>query len=135
MNQSTPSTPGPELRVLVVDDHADMLTMMDLMMQRRSYAVKTATSGYEALELASEFAPHVVVSDIGMPGMDGFQLMQNLRSTPEMAPFKAIALTGYDLISEPELALESGFDAHITKPIEFDELFEMIERLAQQMRD
>jgi CheY-like chemotaxis protein len=134
MNQSNPSTPGPELRVLVVDDHADMLTMMDLMMQRRSYAVKTATSGYEALELASEFAPHVVVSDIGMPGMDGFQLMQNLRSTPEMAPFKAIALTGYDLISEPELALESGFDAHITKPIEFEELFEMIEKLAEQMR-
>ena len=122
------------LRVLLVDDHVDMLTMLDLLMQRRSYEVKTATSGFEALELAAQFSPHVVVSDIGMPGMDGFELMEQLRSTAALPPFKSIALTGYDLIGEPDRALQSGYDAQLTKPIEFDRLFEIIETLAGQIR-
>jgi len=123
------------LRVLLVDDHVDMLTMLDLLMQRRSYEVKTATSGFEALELAAEFAPHVVVSDIGMPGMDGFEFMEQLRSAPVLQPFKSIALTGYDLIGEPDRALQSGYDAQLTKPIEFDRLFEIIEKFAGQIRE
>lgn len=134
MSASIPFSTDAELRVLVVDDHADMLIMMNMMMQRRSYEVRTATSGPEAMELAPDFAPHVVVSDIGMPGMNGFQLLQNLRSSPELGPFKAIALTGYDIVSEPELALESGFDAHVTKPIEFEQLFQIIENLAGEIR-
>jgi len=123
----------PALRVLVVDDHADMLTMLNLLMQRREYSVMTATSGYEALEMAPGFAPHVVVSDIGMPGMDGFQFMENLRATPAVRPFKSIALTGYDLLAEPRRCLEAGYDAHLTKPIEFDELFDMIDKLVGEM--
>jgi CheY-like chemotaxis protein len=71
------------LRVLLVDDQPDLLSMLDLMMKRRKYAVKTAQSGDEALQLAPDFAPHVVISDIGMPGMDGYQLMTHLRSTPD----------------------------------------------------
>lgn len=121
------------LRILVVDDHPDLLSMLDLMMQRRKYAVKTAMSGDEALELAPDFAPHVVISDIGMPGMDGYQLMTHLRAAPDMAPFKSIALTGYDLQSEDSRARDAGYDAHLTKPIEFDQLFEMIEGLAREM--
>ena len=119
------------LRVLVVDDHADLLSMLDLMMQRRKYAVKTAQSGVEALEVARDFAPHVVVSDIGMPGMDGYQLMVNLRATPALAPFKSIALSGYDMQSEDTRARDAGYDAHLTKPIEFEQLFDMIEELAR----
>ncbi|HEX8466067.1 MAG TPA: response regulator [Abditibacterium sp.] len=121
------------LRVLVVDDHADLLSMLDLMMQRRQYAVKTALSGPEALEVAPEFAPHIVVSDIGMPGMDGYQLMTNLRATPDLAPFKSIALSGYDMQSEDSRVRDAGYDAHLTKPIEFEQLFEMIEQLTQDM--
>jgi two-component system, chemotaxis family, CheB/CheR fusion protein len=124
----------PLLRVLVVDDHPDLLSMLDLMMQRRKYAVRTAQSGPEALELAPDFSPHVVVSDIGMPGMDGYQLMQELRSTPDIGPFRSIALTGYDLKSEADRAKAAGYDAHLSKPIEFDQLFEMIENLAQEMK-
>lgn len=130
---ANPPSPEAALRVLLVDDHADMLTMLDLLMQRRAYAVRTATSGYEALEMAPEFAPHVVVSDIGMPGMDGFQFMENLRATSEQRPFKSIALTGYDFVAEPARALEAGYDAQLTKPIEFDILFQMIEDLAGAM--
>jgi CheY-like chemotaxis protein len=107
--------------------------MLDLMMQRRKYAVKTAQSGTEALELAPDFAPHVVISDIGMPGMDGYQLMSNLRAAPDLAPFKSIALTGYDIQTEDSRARDAGYDAHLTKPIEFDKLFEMIEELVQDI--
>ncbi len=121
------------LRVLVVDDHPDLLTMLDLMMQRRQYAVKTASSADQAIELAPGFCPHVVISDIGMPGMDGYQLMQNLRANGTLAPFKSIALSGYDAQTEAGRAREAGYDAHLTKPIEFDQLFEMIEALAGEV--
>ena len=118
------------LRVLVVDDHPDLLLMLDLMMQRRKYAVQTAQSGAEALQKAREFAPHVVVSDIGMPEMDGYQFMRTLRERDGLGPFKSIALTGYDHQMEGDNAQNAGFDAQLTKPIEFEQLFEMIERLA-----
>ncbi len=118
------------LRVLVVDDHPDLLLMLDLMMQRRKYAVQTAQSGAEALEIAREFSPHVVVSDIGMPEMDGYQMMRTMRERDGLGPFKSIALTGYDHQMEGDSAQNAGFDAQLTKPIEFEQLFEMIERLA-----
>lgn len=127
-----PSFPS-SLRVLIVDDQPDLLSMLNLMMQRRQYAVKTAQSGDQALQLAPDFSPHVVISDIGMPGMDGYQLMQNLRANDELAPFKSIALSGYDEQSENDRAREAGYDAQMTKPIEFDQLFEMIENLAGEM--
>lgn len=120
------------LRVLVVDDHPDLLSMLDMMMQRRQYAVQTAQSGAEALALAPEFAPHVVVSDIGMPEMDGYEMMRSLRENSGLAPFKSIALTGYDEDMEGDNAQNAGFDAQMTKPIEFEQLFEMIERLASR---
>ena len=122
------------LRILIVDDHPDLLSMLDLMMQRRQYAVKTAQSGDQAIRLAPDFSPHVVISDIGMPGMDGYQLMQNLRATDGLAPFKSIALSGYDAQSEDNRALEAGYDAQMTKPIEFEQLFGIIEDLAREMR-
>lgn len=122
---------SPSLRVLVVDDHPDLLSMLDLMMQRRKYAVKTATSGDEALKVAPEFEPHVVISDIGMPGMDGYQLMQELRAA-DLKPFKSIALTGYDLVENDARVRDAGYDAHLSKPIEFAQLFEIIENLARE---
>jgi len=117
-----------------VDDHPDLLTMLDLMMQSRQYAVKTAQSGDQAMRLASDFCPHIVISDIGMPGMDGYQLMQNLRAADGLTPFKSIALSGYDIYTEEGRAREAGYDAHLTKPIEFEQLFEMIAGWAREIR-
>ena len=113
-----------------MDDHPDLLSMLDLMMQRRKYDVQTAQSGAEALAIAPQFGPHVVISDIGMPEMDGYQMMRSLREKSDVAPFKSIALTGYDHFDSGENAQDAGFDAQMTKPIEFEQLFEMIERLA-----
>ena len=129
--QSTPDA----LRVLLVDDQPDLLSMLDLMMQRRQYEVRTAQSASEALQTATEFAPHVVVSDIGMPEMDGYEMMQAMREKPQFGTFRAIALTGYDLRTDGDRAKRAGYDAHLAKPIEFDQLFEMIENLASEIND
>ena len=124
--------PTPSLRVLLVDDHPDLLAMLDLMMQRRKYAVRTAQSGSEALEIVPEFAPHVIISDIGMPEMDGCEMMRSMRGNANQSSFKSIALSGYDEDMEGERIREAGFDAHVQKPIEFDELFALIEDLVQE---
>ena len=129
-----PSTPD-SLRVLLVDDQPDMLSMLDLMMQRRQYEVRTCLSASEALKTLNDFAPHVVVSDIGMPEMDGYEMMQAMREEPQFGPFRAIALTGYDLQLDGDRAKRAGYDAHLAKPIEFDQLFEMIENLANEMNE
>ena len=121
------------LRVLLVDDQPDLLSMLDLMMQRRQYEVRTCQSASEALKAVTEFAPHVVVSDIGMPEMDGYEMMQEMREKPQFGSFRAIALTGYDLQLDGDRARRAGYDAHLAKPIEFDQLFEMIENLASEM--
>ncbi len=127
------SSSNDSLRVLLVDDQPDLLSMLDLMMQRRQYEVRTCQSATEALKTATEFAPHVVVSDIGMPEMDGYEMMQAMREEPQFGPFRAIALTGYDLQLDGDRAKRAGYDAHIAKPIEFDQLFDMIENLASEM--
>ena len=126
------SAPGREghLRVLLVDDHDDMLTMMRVLMSRRNFHVVTANSPFLALELMQRFNPHVVVSDIGMPDMDGYELMKKLRDQNSNRTFKAIALSGFDLETDRELSRAAGYDAHLSKPINFDLLFEMISRLA-----
>ena len=127
--------PGAEpLRVLLVDDQDDVLNMMNLLMQRRAYTVATANSGSRALEVAVGFAPHIVVSDIAMPEMDGYEMLDNLRANKQLTPFKAIALTGYDE-TEADRAAHAGFDAHLTKPVDFNQLFDTINRLFDTTQD
>ncbi len=118
------------LRVLLVDDQDDVLNMMHLLMRHQPYALATANSGSMALEVAADFAPHVVVSDIGMPEMDGYEMMSNLRRMDQISPFKAIALTGYDDTAGDERAAAAGFDVHLTKPVNWDELFDTINQLS-----
>jgi len=118
-----------ELRVLLVDDHDDMLSMMNLLMSRRSYSVATANSGSKALQLMESFAPHIVVSDISMPDMDGYEMMEALRAGSQGTSFKSIALSGYGLEDDRQRAQAAGYDGHLTKPIDFDVLFELMDRL------
>lgn len=114
-------------RILLVDDHDDLRQMMSMMLKkRRDYAVETASSGQQALDKAEQFSPHLVISDIAMPGMSGMRMMEELREK-SLAPFKSIAISGYDLQQEQN----SGYDVHMTKPVDFDELFDTIDQLTQ----
>jgi CheY-like chemotaxis protein len=135
-NSENKKQAAANLRVLLVDDQDDLLQVMNILLQRRrGYEVETAQSGDQAMQKAPDFAPHVVVSDITMPGRDGCELMRNLRSLEggELSPFRSIALSGYDTSNDPQLT-QCGYDAHLTKPVDFDQLLNMIDELATDVR-
>jgi CheY-like chemotaxis protein len=116
------------LRVLFIDDHEDLRNMMRLLLERQEHEVKTAATASSALELASDFCPHLIVSDIGLPEMNGYDLMAHLRAK-DSAPFRSIAMTGFSSLDDKEKAIRAGFDACLTKPVDFSQLFRLIEEL------
>lgn len=119
------------LRVLLVDDHDDMLNMMSLIMTRQNYTVVTANSAAAALRQMTTFTPDIVISDISMPDMDGYELMSALRAGCQGATFKSIALSGYGMEDDRQRAQAAGYDAHLTKPLDFEVLFALVARLVE----
>lgn len=105
-------------RVLVVDDSPDALTVMRLMIEGGGYEVDTAESVSAALEAARQSKPDVIVSDIGMPDEDGFDLLKRVRSDAALATIPVIALTGFASSTNRDRALGAGFSAYLTKPAE-----------------
>ena len=106
-------------RVLLVDDTPDMLETFGYLLEHEGARVTPASSGVEALELTETEDFDLVISDVGMPGMDGYQLMAEMRKRPRTAGLPAIALTGHGRTQDIERALQSGFDAHVGKPVDF----------------
>ncbi len=109
-------------RVLVVDDNVDMATILSSMLRHKGYTVRTAHTGPEGLAIAQEWPPRFVLLDIGLPGLDGYEVARRLRIHPSTADVRLIALTGYGQASDIVLTREAGFDAHLVKPYEFAEL-------------
>jgi two-component system CheB/CheR fusion protein len=103
------------------------------MMARQHYIVETANSGRKALDMVVELCPQVIVSDIGMPDMDGLEMMRAMRADNRITPFKSIALTGFGLPRDQAEARDAGFDLCLTKPVDFSKLFECIDDLASTL--
>jgi CheY-like chemotaxis protein len=123
-----PAKAGPGRQVLIVDDNADAAEMMAcLLSEAAGFTVRTAADGASALELVEQFTPDIAVLDIGLPGMDGYELAQRLRSDPRFARMKMVALTGYGTEQDRKRALESGFDAHCIKPVALESLLAIID--------
>ena len=122
--QATPQTRLAPRRVLLVDDNVDGVEMMRLALETRGHEVQSATDGSVAVALAAAFQPDVAVLDIGLPGINGYDLARALRST--QPGLRLIALTGYGQDADAEAALEAGFDAHCTKPLTIDGLLAQI---------
>jgi len=116
-------------RVLVVDDAPDVAEMVGVMMTVAGYDVETALSASAALELAARASFDVVISDIGMPFMNGYELAERLRLTPGYEAVPLIAVTGFTMFDDRARALASGFDDFLTKPIRTDDLLGAVERL------
>lgn len=116
-------------RVLIVDDAPDVAEMMAMLMRHAGYAVTTAHSATVALELAGRERFDLIVSDIGMPSIDGYQLAGELRAHPDYESTPLIAVSGFSMYDDRERALASGFNEFLTKPIHPDELLELLERL------
>lgn len=116
-------------RALVVDDAPDVTEMLAMFLKHAGYEPVMAFSASEALEAARHEHFEVIVSDIGMPGMDGYDLAVALRAMPEYGNVPIIAVTGFSIYDDRGRALESGFDAHLTKPINPMALLEVIKNL------
>ncbi|HEX6319570.1 MAG TPA: response regulator [Burkholderiales bacterium] len=105
------------MRVLVVEDNKDTLATIAAVLRFERYDVVTARNGVVALEMAKRYPPDVALLDIGLPGMDGYELAKALRrQRPEHAPLYIAAVTGYTKPEDKQRAVEAGFDAHLAKP-------------------
>jgi CheY-like chemotaxis protein len=110
--------PVQRRRVLVVDDNRDSAEMLQELITMAGHTVHIVHDGFEAVVVAREFLPDVVLLDIGLPGKDGYQVINELRTVPELAATAIIATTGYGRAEDRARCLEAGFDDHITKPID-----------------
>jgi PAS domain S-box-containing protein len=109
-------------RILVVDDNVDAAETMAMMLELGGYGVRTAFSGPEAIEVALSYQPDVIFLDIGLPGMNGYEVAQKLRANPLTEAARLIALTGWGTNDDQRRSERAGFDAHVTKPVEPDQI-------------
>ena len=117
------------LNVLIVEDSADTLSLLSTVFEREGARVTTASSAAEALEWAGSNRPNVIVSDIGMPDVDGYEFLQQLKLIPGMNGVPAIAISGYASDEDRQRALGVGYLALMPKPIDVDLLFGLIHEL------
>src|SRR5436190_20612214 len=121
-------------RILIVDDQRSNVEMMAGVLKARGYAVYTALDGQQALEQVREMHPDLVVSDILMPGLDGYDLCRRLRAAQETALLPVILVTSLDGQSERINGLEAGADDFLSKPVNWEELFARVKSLLRVKR-
>jgi CheY-like chemotaxis protein len=114
---------------LVVDDVADVTEMLAVVLTYAGYEVTTAASAPAALSFARERHFDVIISDIGMPDMNGYQLAREVRLLPGYENTPMVAVTGYSMFDDKERSTKAGFSAHMTKPIDPRALLDLIEQL------
>ena len=117
---------GARARILVVDDNVDVVETTTMLLSLSGHQVRSAKDGLQALHVASEFRPDVVLLDIGLPLMDGYEVARRLRQTPQTAGALLIALTGYGQQGDRQRGKDAGFDGHMLKPVDPHALARMI---------
>ena len=120
--EETQSAAGAKRRVLVVDDNADAAEAMALMLRLSGHDVETAHDGIEALNVAEGFGPDVVLLDLGMPRLNGYDTARSMRAQPWGREIRLIALTGWGQPKDRHQSLAAGFNAHLVKPVGHEEL-------------
>jgi CheY-like chemotaxis protein len=124
----TPPTPEPDVkrRVLVVDDSQDSAETLALLLRVTGYEVRVALDAGSALDAAATFVPEVVLLDIGLPSMSGYEVAKEMRQLPGMAKARLIALTGYGQERDRNLSRQAGLDQHLTKPVDHQALLRLL---------
>jgi two-component system CheB/CheR fusion protein len=122
---ASPDSPAPR-RVLVVDDNVDTAESLALLLRLKGYEVEVAHDGPAALDAATAFEPEAVLLDIGLPGLDGFQVASELRRRRSTASALIVALTGYGQAEDQRRAREAGFDHHLIKPIPPQVIYDLL---------
>jgi CheY-like chemotaxis protein len=124
---ATPPAPGDvPTRVLIVDDNADGAEMLAAVLNVDGHQTLVAHDGRRALQLAAEHQPDVVLLDIGLPDMDGFEVARRLRGEPRLARVRLVALTGFGQEEDRRQSVAAGFDHHLLKPVDMEALREVL---------
>ena len=119
-------------RVLVVDDNIDSADSITSLLEASGHDVKVAYSAEKALEMAAEYQPEIMLLDIGLPEMDGYEVAKRLRQNLQLKDLRLIALTGYGQDSDRQRSREAGFDAHVIKPVDLQTLSELLASLMKR---
>lgn len=122
------------LDVLLVDDSVEVLEVMQMLLETEEAQVKAFNEPLKALETARDKRYDVIISDVGMPLMDGYELIQALRQLPHLKEVPAIALTGFGDSMHQHKSKEAGFDRILTKPVQYEDLIDTIERMCLNLR-
>jgi signal transduction histidine kinase len=132
LEQSMTNAEGPtrtQRRILVADDNNDALESLATLLQLSGHEVYTAANGAMALESAEQHRPEVVLLDIGMPKLDGYEVARRIRAQPWGQRITLVALTGWGQESDRRRSQEAGFDSHLVKPLDLDKLTELLAAL------
>lgn len=122
------------MRVLLVEDHKDTLASLAAVLRYEQYDVMTAPDGPMALEMAKLYPPDVVLLDIGLPGMDGYEVARALRKQDPGRTLYIAAVTGYGKPEDKERALQAGIDTHLTKPAHPFTIIKLLDDLESRLK-
>lgn len=121
------STTDTVPRVLVVDDNKDSAQTLGMMLKIMGNDVRTAHDGLEAIEQAADYRPHVILLDLGMPKLNGYDVCRRIREQDWGSDMMIIALTGWGQAEDRQRTKEAGFDHHLVKPVDVAKLNELLE--------
>jgi PAS domain S-box-containing protein len=124
-SMAAPTIPSG-LKVLVVEDNVDTARTLSLLLQGLGCTTHEVHDGPPVVDTAKSFQPDVILLDIGLPGLDGYQIARLIRQTPELSHVRLIAVTGYGQRQDRERSRDAGFDDHLVKPVQFDSLVETL---------
>ena len=128
-----PSLATP-LKVLVVDDNVDTVLGFSMLLKASGHDVRTAHDGLSAVETAIAYRPNVVLLDIGLPGLNGYEVAKRLRQHPDLKNTVLIALTGYGQDTDRQASQQAGFDHHLVKPARFDQLKKILATVLEGLK-
>ncbi|HKA25159.1 MAG TPA: response regulator, partial [Candidatus Eisenbacteria bacterium] len=116
-------------RILVVDDNRDQAESLGMLLEIMGHQVRIAFDGNQAVEIAEGFQPQMVLLDIGLPGMNGYELAQRLRAMPTLKGALLVAQTGWGEDADRQRSTEAGIDRHLVKPVDIEVVESLLDRL------
>ena len=128
-----PQPPGKSCRILVVDDNVDAAETLEMLLEVSGHEVRMAHEGLSAIDIALTWLPDVMLLDIGLPGLSGYEVAKRIRLGDTLKSVVLIALTGYGQESDRQLSLQAGFDHHLVKPANFRTLEKILETVAAKV--
>ncbi len=124
----------PDARILVVDDDADSLEIVRTYLESRGYRVTTAADGKEALAMLEDARPDLVLLDVMMPGIDGWEVARTIKDHPEFSATRVVMLTARSDFTDKQRGLRAGADDYIVKPMRLEDLGRKVERNLEAAR-